>query len=871
MYKCESVATSLLEIGCSIQDAIKNEETLKYYLQVHQDWKGRSTLEIIAQNRFYDYLKHPIVASMVSKLWYGNDESGGIWDFSTIRSIFSSNIKSEKYDDLLNMLDNEKTNNVYTFQFKQYINNCSQRNIINAMAQVFTALIYEAIVFFYVDQSSLGEIPDQIPLFYYFHFAADILVFTMNLNFIFFVLYLVKTGRKVEFNVSMFIEILLFAACLLDKIEFSTILSPLESYMQGLLSNTTYYENNELNSQYMLNSTTTSNDIFNFTLPGTNESNTFDVVTEYIRTPFSKLIKTIIFSIIILCVWFKVILVMITTRTFGPFLRIVYLLLSIMLNFGIIYFCFNIVWAQAMTLIFSNDNEDYIYFFNSFVSLFNATFGQYTLLNFRTSPMLGYIFTVIYVIMSNVMLLSLFVAIVSNQYQTHKSAADSENRVILVITHESIKWDDRYGLLILLPHPLNILSFFMVIILLMVPESKAEKVNIIMSKIAFILICFVNFFYLLIMSFVLYPIALLKSYIHTFKDSLTNFDCVVFFRGVLAFFTRPFVLLYYIARDCVYFWQISYKENEEIVNKDEERKKIVFDKHIVLKIRKVLLKQSLQKKRKKIHMNKLLKELKIIEDIEPANDLDVSFSSVKEQTSTNATVENVSQSSKDNIFPKDEMSSSNNLNNNSNSIDELNNSNTKDDSFELFKDASETLTEEERKSIFDICNKFTDKEHFINISRTLTLLENRLWLSNNYTKYLEQLNMKVLLSGVLDYHYKSQINQTNYIFEYKKIGHVINKINLKLKLLMNFIPPSCEENIINEFEGLNYVYKEKKTYLYLKNINEVEDLSDHGEDIEVTDLIKKPVQDKLTYFDVGSNNRKDIDKFVKILKSDKKM
>ena len=79
---------------------------------------------------------------MVSKLWYGNDESGGIWNFSTMAAIASSNVQKENYDILLSNLSREQDNNEYTFQFNQYVNNCSQRNIINAISQVLTSILF---------------------------------------------------------------------------------------------------------------------------------------------------------------------------------------------------------------------------------------------------------------------------------------------------------------------------------------------------------------------------------------------------------------------------------------------------------------------------------------------------------------------------------------------------------------------------------------------------------------------------------------------------------------------------------------------------------------------------------------------------------
>jgi len=850
LYKCKSVANNLLELGCNIQEAIKHEDTLIYYLQEQEDWKGRTTLEIIAQNRFYDYLKHPVVANMVSKLWYGNDGVGGIWSFSTIVNLLFSNIKKESFKDIVDSVELEQAKNEYEFQFKLYVNNCSQRNIINSVSQVIAAIIFEGIIVMYVELSLSGENPLDNDLFIFIDKLANILIFSINVNFAFLIIYLFKTGRKIEFNIDMFIEIILFIATLLNYLDFSLLIQPMQEYVQGLFYKSTYYESDNLANQYLLNSTNISQK-FNFNNMEPVYETIEAVPKETYKTKNSKLINTLIYSIIILCAWFKVILVMITTRTFGPFLRILYLLFGMMISFGLIYFCFNMVWAQAMTLIFYNDNNDFLYFFNSFVSLFNATFGQYDLKNYRTSPLLGYIFSVLYVIMANIMLLSLFVAIVSNQYKTHTTEAESENRVILIKTQEKIKWDRKWGFLILLPPPLNVMSFFLgIILLLFVPESKLEKVNLALSKFCFIFICFFNFAYLFVISIVLYPFAVLKSYIHTIKDSVSEMSGEMFFKGILALFTRPFLMLFYIVSDWVIFWKICYKEKEE--NVDDEKKKIILEKNVICNIRKVLHKNQYQLKKKKIHISEILKEfnLCVAKDTYVGNvaetDQNNTSKDINSQTSTNLP-ESVTVN--ENTFPNELM--------NSVPKDEKDDSNV-----DIFSHDNSQLTAKEEKSLIEICNKFTDKENFIDISRTLVLLENRLWPSNNYKKYIEHLKMKSLLSGVLNFHYKSVIGSKNYLFEYKKIGHVLYKINLKLQLLMTFIPQDYESTFVSEFERLNQMYLGKKNYAYLKNLDDKDAMSDN-DDVEV--YKKKKDIPKITYFQTSQNNRKNIDKLTNLL------
>ncbi len=265
---------------------------------------------------------------------------------------------------------------------------------------------------------------------------------------------------------------------------------------------------------------------------------------------------------------------------------------------------------------------------------------------------------------------------------------------------------------------------------------------------------------------------------------------------------------------------------------------VLFDKNIIQKIRKVLLKYDLKYRIKKIHINKLFNELLKLGN----NEVMEGLSSYKESST--------------NIF-----SSSTNINNDVSSMhsysqDESNN--TKENS--IFTKNTK-FTDEEIESLIEICNKFADKEYFIDIPRTLVLLENRLWISNRYKKYIEMLNMKYLLKGVMNYHFKSV--RLDPIYEYKKIGHVLNKIIIKLKLLLGFIPKDCGTTIVNDFEAVNENYLDKKMYTYLKRINEQDNMSDY-EDDDLEYLCKQKKIEKMT--DLEPRNRKDINKITKILK-----
>ena len=149
-YKCYSLAEMMVSIGQYLQEAIKEEDSLNYYLRTQTDDKGRSALEIIAENRFYQLLQDENVAAIVSKLWYGQGKTVDLFGFSMIYSIVSANIKHEQYKNLISKDTKEFKSKTFSFQFNQYIKNCSVRYLVDSVSTILTTILYQVIIYAYV-------------------------------------------------------------------------------------------------------------------------------------------------------------------------------------------------------------------------------------------------------------------------------------------------------------------------------------------------------------------------------------------------------------------------------------------------------------------------------------------------------------------------------------------------------------------------------------------------------------------------------------------------------------------------------------------------------------------------------------------------
>ena len=169
-YKSDSVCKSLLLLAYSIQTAIKNEDTLNFYLRIQTDIIGRSALEIYAENHFYDMLEDPNVGMIIGKLWYGSEHEHKLTTFLRMTRILRAN-SYELYEHLIRK-DYLPKNSRFIFQFCQYVYNCSERNFYESISIMAITLMYQVVVYLYVTFTKENEMHPKS------HYYYDVQMFT---------------------------------------------------------------------------------------------------------------------------------------------------------------------------------------------------------------------------------------------------------------------------------------------------------------------------------------------------------------------------------------------------------------------------------------------------------------------------------------------------------------------------------------------------------------------------------------------------------------------------------------------------------------------------------------------------------------------
>ena len=112
-----------------------------------------------------------------------------------------------------------------------------------------------------------------------------------------------------------------------------------------------------------------------------------------------------------------------------------------------------------------------IILFGGFLNDFNAT-------NFNDGyTYFGSVFVMIYVCISAVLMVNLLIAVLANIYEELSKVVDASYRAILIQYYRKFKWDQKFGYLIFLTPPLNIVNVISVILkwILCTEERRFNK------------------------------------------------------------------------------------------------------------------------------------------------------------------------------------------------------------------------------------------------------------------------------------------------------------------------------------------------------------------------------------------------------------
>ncbi len=845
-FKADSVSKSLLFLAYNIQISINNEDTLNYYLRMQTDLSGRSALEIYAENKFYDMLEDPNVGLIIGKLWYGAEHEHKITTFLRMTRIIRAN-SGELYVHLIKK-DYLPKNSRYSFQFCQYVQNCSERNFYDSVSIMVITLLYQVVVYLYVTFTKEDETHPKTHSYYILQIFTNILMLLSVLNDVLCQVFYRLTGRKaVKFDVmNIFVDFFLFIFLIFNFFDLPQIFYPVEK-----------------------------------------------------NADFNILLDGIIYSILLLMAWMKVLLLLRITKLYGSFISIMLNIFWHVVNFFIIFICITLLFAQCFCLFFKDSNESYKLIYDSFLTLFNTAWGQVEF-TFIDLDIFGEVSLILFTTLSNIMLFNLIVGIVNNLFDKYHEKAEAESRAKIVLAHERKKWDQNYGLLILFPSPFNIFSIIFYPILLFSGENKL-KLNLLFSKFCYFFIALIIFFYVFFLGILTYILALIKSLFHSSyetlsssnKDIVKNKYKIIF----ISFLKRPFELIIYFVEDCISFWKLVFIEPK--IDEEKKRQEITTFRRYIITLRKILNDYKYKEHQTKLPVKDINRKFSLfkrkntfhftrIETSSPQNTealeedkqwqrlinhtLFLQLNGQKKRKGqeynesmslTDGLSDNKSihmfyhknNNKKNNIKDRKKSDLTNsaiklatknsqirqivpiNINGNGSENDDYHNivNMSKDNSTMVLQKKITSIEAAKMqmsllliKSLWKIIDKFVDPEGNIDLDRALSLLPDRAIYDNDFIQNLEYFNIRTLIRGIRKYYFSLEMDNPS--FSFNRGNLMVYRLMMKIKMINNFLNEQLFKKMKNELENLNDNNKFAKTAEAFQKYEEKDIMSDYDDE-----------------------------------------
>lgn len=537
---CRSTLGEILLLARCIEDSIKEELELKYLLCC-TDTQNRSVLSIIAANGFYSLLENNDVGSVITNLWIGDRKHNGLMPASTLYSAFYSPTGS---DDKLIFLKKLNTKKAYMFQYQQLESSCQLRLFGQMVSTIFLVYFYTMVIYTATVAGAMEDIAKDSTALGFLR-LSQVWIIGVFLENLLMLLFFSAVRRKII--VDLWIVNDFFMALMMIFL------------MSG--ANQKYSGNGKL----------------------------LDFVS---ATDFN-----IIMHGLALClIWLRFFKVLLTTASYGPLLKIIYKMSRSMGTFIILFFGLIFVGSSIMNCIFATRTTSgkFISFGTSITTLFRMSLGDTDITDYSEYVALGGILESILVAFLNILMINILIALLTIVYQSEHDGEESRFRATIILEYYKWSWDANYGILIMMPSPISILSTVIAPFLLVSYKPRAICNGF--SKVFFFLYALPMFAYFAAVSAVFVPIVYLSSLTAFAKGGVkkAKFQSVIDVGSddsesdeeldsdiaKIKVFSSRRAVVWLIAgwifcvvayfRDLFHFWTVVYKEVDQIAVVSEE-------------------------------------------------------------------------------------------------------------------------------------------------------------------------------------------------------------------------------------------------------------------------------------------------------------
>ena len=428
--KCKKVSNKLMTICKNIDESTSDEKYIKFLLS-QKDSKGRTGYEIAANIPGCPILESNKIGNIVDNMWQGHLRYDGILDFCNLLKF----IKSPKAKDTnpFKAFPAHDVHKTYFHQICLWKSSCSLRFIQESLTTILLIIIYNLYLFYIVNydevMSNINELTkrDKYLLLIYIIWCC-VIVLNIPLNIIY-----CKLSKKRKFSLDFWncIEIALMICSFLTLIDTQKLF-PKYDDMGNLIP---------------------SNKI----------------------SDASFLIKVTILSINDVLVWLRITGILLTYNEFGSLIRMIYLLSIIVTKYLVIYLIIIIAAATIYTTLFYKASIMYESYSITFTTLFQGYLNNSKYQYFDYYKKFGAILCIIFVIVGGMILVNMLIILLSNEYEKLASSVVVSYKSTLIRYYKRYKWDKKYGYIIFIATPFNIINYLIIPLHLFFERKNKNK------------------------------------------------------------------------------------------------------------------------------------------------------------------------------------------------------------------------------------------------------------------------------------------------------------------------------------------------------------------------------------------------------------
>ena len=553
--KCNKVLELLINFCQRVQESIHDESSISYLMK-QKDTRERTVFQIVSDNRIYELLETAEIGTVIKKMRDGVLNANGIRNTSALHRFLFENTKLANPFNAFQKINPTK---VYFFQLNARLDGCNSRINETGIFSIALAFVYQLYIYTLNEKeevlNNFEEISFESKIFYYIYLTlVHILIYNLIIEKIF----LYFSNRKMKFELWDYMDFLLLIAawfCILDTKRFTG----------------EYRDDNLAESAKDL--------IWSIQIPVLKN---LKIEDPSLSTQVSFWIRIVILAINDLIVWSRVTGTLLYYRQIGPVIRTIFTMGKILVKYIFIIIFFMACCAGIFTCIFNRHSHQFIDFSTSVISLFGAFLNDFDCYDFDTNYKVpGSIILFIYVCIASVLFINLLIVIISHGFQKINKVVESSHRAVLINYCKKFKWHKKFGYLIFLSPPYNLLILPALLINLLCSLTmssfkqknnfEAQKIfNIKVTRFFFACTYFpFNMLCFIIYSIILIPLAYIKGMIDMilYLSSIKNSKIYKFYYMMVWFFFGLLFILYILFRDIYYCYHYIFTEIER---KDDE-------------------------------------------------------------------------------------------------------------------------------------------------------------------------------------------------------------------------------------------------------------------------------------------------------------